>query len=136
MAAALASKLFIDADLKIDALSAGINASPDHSASTHALTVMDEEGCDLQSHRSQRVTKNLISQAKLILTMTSSHRTAVLSSYPEAFGKNFSLCEYAGCGQDVSDPFGGDYKEYRACATQIKDLLHKCVEKIKEERFL
>jgi protein-tyrosine-phosphatase len=132
MAAVLAAKMLAQTGLKIPVLSAGIAASPDCSASTNAVTVMGEEGCDLLSHRSQRLTEDLLNQAKLVLTMTSGHQTAVVSFCPSASGKVFTLNGYAGCGQDIDDPFGGDCGVYRDCAKQIKDLLEHCMIKIKK----
>jgi protein-tyrosine phosphatase len=133
MAAVLARKLLAEAGITCDVQSAGVAASPDCSASTHAVTVMGEEGCDLLSHRSQQITDALLTQTTLILTMTAGHCSAVLSVCPAAKEKTFTLCDYAESGCDVSDPFGGDYAEYHACATQIKDLLTKCINKFKNE---
>ncbi|MCL2499105.1 MAG: low molecular weight protein arginine phosphatase [Defluviitaleaceae bacterium] len=132
MAAVMASKLLVEAGLDYTVRSAGVSASPECKASAHAVTVMREEGCDLLSHRSQRVTGELVSQADLVLAMTSGHRAAVVSAYPFAADKTFVLCEYAESGNNISDPFGGDYGTYRECASQIKTQLERCIKKIKE----
>jgi len=131
MAAVLAAKMLRAAGIDCAVQSAGVHAAPECGASTHAITVMQEEECDLLSHRAQRVSPELVQASQLILAMTSAHSAAVLSLCPDARGKVFSLYEYAQGGQDVSDPFGGDYAVYRACATQIKDLLALCIPKIK-----
>ncbi|MCL2204495.1 MAG: low molecular weight protein arginine phosphatase [Defluviitaleaceae bacterium] len=132
MAAVLAIKMLAEAGIDCAVQSAGVSASPECGASTHAIRVMDEEGCDLLSHRSQRVTDALLAEAKLVLTMTKGHRSAVLFSCPGVGDKVFTLYEYAGYGRDIGDPFGGDYNIYRACATQIKDLLQECIKKLKK----
>jgi protein-tyrosine-phosphatase len=118
MAAVLAEKLLSEAGLDYAVQSAGIAASVECVASTHAVTVMREEGCDLLSHRSRRVTAELLSQAKLVLAMTKGHRSGVVSICPNAADKTFTLCEYVGSGQDIPDPFGGGYDVYRECAAQ------------------
>jgi protein-tyrosine-phosphatase len=132
MAAVMAAKLLSEAGMDIAVQSAGVAASFESAASTHAVTVMKEEGCDLLLHRSQPLTDALLSQAALVLTMTAGHRAAVVSLCPSAAEKAFTLCEYAGNGRDIGDPFGGDYRVYRACASQIKTQLVLCVKKIKE----
>jgi len=130
MAAALATKMFADAGLDYIVQSAGVSAFGSSPASVHALTVMEEEMCDLKHHRSQLLTVDLINQAKLVLAMTAGHQRAVLSACPAAANKVFTLCGYAGSGRDISDPYGGDYNLYRACASEIKDLLTICIQKI------
>jgi protein-tyrosine phosphatase len=133
MAAAMAASLLSKEGLNCAVLSAGISASQDHPASAHAITVMRDEQNDLLPHRSQRVTDKLLASARLVLTMTASHRTSLISSYPKEKDKIHILCQYAGSGYDISDPFGGDEGEYRACANQIKALLHLCIQRIKTE---
>jgi len=133
MAAVLAAKMLSEAEISCPIKSAGVHASPDCAASAHAITVMGEEGCDLLSHRSQKVTETLLAEATLILAMTRGHRAALCSTYPHAVEKIFTLNEYAEQGFDIDDPFGGDYTVYRNCASQIKELLQIVVQKYKRD---
>jgi len=138
MAAVLAQKLLSEAGEPCAVQSAGVNAAPLCAASTHAVSAMRDAGCDLLAHRSQRATPQLITEAKLVLTMTSAHRVAVLSMVPNAGGKVFSLYGYAHgtdpaqtqFNNDVSDPFGGDFITYQQCAKQIEQLLISSMGKI------
>ena len=131
MAAAMAAQIFAEAGLAAEIFSAGVNAMPNQPASRHAITVMEESGLCLLSHRATVVSDELLDSAELVLTMTDSHRAVLLSDYPKARDMVFTLSEYIGDEADVADPFGGDVEEYRACAAQIKDMLLRVVEKLK-----
>jgi protein-tyrosine-phosphatase len=133
MAAALAERLFAESGIDCTVRSAGVCATAGGPASANAIAVMQEEGCDLLTHRSQSLSEDLMTEARLILTMTAGHQKSVLSEYPKAADKVFTLYGYAGGGTDIADPFGGDRGVYRACADQIKGLLRLCVEKIMTE---
>ena len=131
MAAAMAVPLFAEAGLTVEIFSAGVNAMPNQPASRHAITVMEEDGLCLLSHRAAIVSDEMLAGAELVLTMTGGHRAVLLSDYPTAGNRVFTLAEYVGDETDVADPFGGSLEEYRACAAQIKDMLLRVVEKIK-----
>jgi len=123
MAAAMAAQIFAQSGLTAEVTSAGVSAWASQPASRHAISVMKEGGLCLAAHRAGLVSRELLDGASLILTMTSSHRSVLLSDYPSAKDKIFTLGEYAGQNTDISDPFGGSLEEYRACARQIKALL-------------
>lgn len=73
--------------------SAGLAAWPGAPASEQAIQVLAEEGIDLREHRAQQVTREMIEDADLILTMTWDQREAVLQLVPQAQGKVFTLKE-------------------------------------------
>ena len=106
-------------------LSAGLFA--DGSAvSENSKIVMDEIGIDISSHRSRQLTKEMIEYTDLILTMTIGHKMAVLSAFPQADGKVFTLAEYSGENDDVADPYGGSVDVYRSCRDEIDRMVNKC----------
>lgn len=115
---------------QVSAASAGIAAWNDGQASYGACYVMEKRGLDLRLHRSRRLVKEDVRSADLLLTMTASHKAAVLSLLPEALHKVFTLAEFAGENGDVPDPYGGDVAVYEVCATEIEKILEKCWEKI------
>ncbi len=86
------------------AVSAGLSAYPGGSASPEAVTVMQSRGLSLKDHQSRPLTQRLLKQADLVLTMTSSHRQAILGRWPEAAQKTYLLSKN---GRDVADPYGG-----------------------------
>ena len=92
---------------RIEITSAGIMAGGCFPASAGAHAAMAQRGINLGSHLSRQLTVSDIAASDLILTMTASHKRAVLAISPEARDKVFTLAEFAGEGTDVADPFGG-----------------------------
>lgn len=80
----------------IKVISAGTSAMKGQRASKQALQVMQEKHIDLHQHRATTLTKALIQEADLILTMTRNHKEQVLAMDTAAEGKTFTLKEYAG----------------------------------------
>ncbi len=100
--------------------SAGLAAWAGGPASGHAIEIAAEAGADLHHHESQPLTESLVRQADMILTMTASHRAALLAQFPEAGGRVTLLSPDR---RDVSDPIGGSLDTYRSCAGQIRQHL-------------
>jgi len=110
---------------QIAVASAGISAWNEGRASKGAQCVMKQRGINILAHRSRRLSREDIVRADLLLTMTTSHKEAVLSIMPEAWNKVFTLAEFAGEKKDISDPYGGDTAIYEACAVEIEKILEK-----------
>ena len=100
--------------------SAGLAAWAGGPASVSAVEVMTEAGADLRGHESQPLTESLVRQADVILTMTASHRAALVAQFPEAGGRVSVLSPDR---RDVIDPIGGSLETYRTCARQIREHL-------------
>lgn len=111
--------------------SAGTGAFPGLPASEHAVATMKERGLDLSAHRSQPVPDS--QEYDLVLTMTRSHKEAILARQPGWSGRVFTLGEYAGIGQDVPDPFGGPLSSYQSTAAALERLLQAVVNRIRAE---
>jgi protein-tyrosine phosphatase len=121
------------------AWSAGIYAHQGDPASLYSRDVLrDKWGLDISGHRARQLTEDDIKKADLILTMTVSHKNTVVSLFPDARRKTFTLKEYLSdvCGEpdnktiDISDPFGGNIKVYQACADELKELMDLLVKKL------
>jgi len=134
MAEVIAKEIFIKSNLNAEVFSAGVSAWAEQPASRNALSAMEEWGLSLTSHRACLASKKQVKDANLVLTMTSSHKMMLASDYPKFKNKIFTLCEYAGSGKDISDPFGGSLEEYRSCANEIRSLLEIIAEKIKRTK--
>lgn len=105
--------------------SAGIAARRGDPASGHALAVGRREGLDLDAHRSQPLTPELVEWADVVLVMSPSHLHVV-----ERMGggeKVALLGEFAaeaeGEGAPVSDPFGGDEAAYEETLRDLRRLV-------------
>lgn len=97
-------------------MSAGIAAMMGGRPTAEAVAVMSEMGVDLSAHESQPLTEQLVRHADWLVTMTRSHRQAILTEWPDAADRVRLL---SADGLDVADPVGGPAELYRRCAGQI-----------------
>ncbi len=107
--------------------SAGLSAFPGGPAAPEAQSVMAARGLDLTKHQSYSVTEHTLRNADLILTMTRSHRQALLDIMPEIKPKVHLV---SGSNSDVSDPYGCTEEVYRECADQIDGYVRQWVERL------
>jgi len=128
---------------RIRILSAGTAAFPGEKASPQAIQVMEERGIDLKDHRASLLTREMIREADIILTMTERHKQQILRMDQQAEGKVFTLKEYVqeadmqrpGKPQgprplDIMDPFGYSVEVYRMCADEIEEASSQLIRKI------
>src|SRR6059036_3154285 len=118
----------------IEVGSAGTGAWHGAPVSEGAYLVGLERGLDLSSHRARLLTRELVEEADLILTMARHHRARVDELGGE--GRVFVLGEYAGregSEVEVSDPFGGDLDVYRDTCSELETLIQVAVERIGKE---
>lgn len=134
--------------LGYEAASAGLSVPVEEPPSTNAiLAIKSRLGTDISGHRAHSLSEAEAEAAYLILTMTRSHKNAILSMYPKMHQKVYTLKEYAyglsdghmhsgsrkaPFNADVADPFGGSPKSYMLCAEEIEDAVKKLVEKLKK----
>jgi protein arginine phosphatase len=119
---------------KIDGLevkSAGIYAATGSEASAHAKQVLRSHHIE-HNHSSTMLNIESVQWADLILTMTGSHKNAILQQYSGASGKVFTLKEFTGEGYDVDvvDPFGGNLAIYQETYQELEKLITKAIEKM------
>jgi len=135
LAAALLQRALTERGIEgMDVSSAGTGAWDGAPVSEGAYLVGLERGLDLSAHRARLLTRELIEQADLVLTMARHHRARVDELGGE--GRVFVLGEYAGREGDeaeVSDPFGGDLEVYRDTCVELEALIEAAVERIVKE---
>lgn len=94
--------------------SAGISTANGMSASENSIKALKEIGIDLSNHRSKVITKKLIDESDIILTMTKSHKEILLQAVPKCKEKVYTFKGFANKNEeDISDPFGGNLDSYR-----------------------
>ncbi|MGV8153293.1 MAG: low molecular weight protein arginine phosphatase [Alkaliphilus sp.] len=142
-------------NLKI--ISAGILAISGSVATSKSIEVMKERGVCLLDHTATMLTRELISESDLVLTMTSVHKDAIASIVNDA--KVFTLKEYVTIGaeqfchiiknsardkiapsllsraDDILDPFGQEIYVYRKTADEIEECLKILCEVITKEKI-
>jgi protein-tyrosine-phosphatase len=125
----------------VEVRSAGAAAVPGAEASQGSLGAARRHGLDLESHRSQPLTPDLVQWADLILTMSASHlgpvllagggdRAAVITEFAAGREVNPEAAERAGVPDSVPDPFGGDEEEYERTYRSLEDLVERILDRL------
>jgi protein-tyrosine-phosphatase len=134
LAASLLERALKERGLEVTVASAGTGAWDGAPASEGAYLVGLERGLDLSGHRARLLSRELVEQADLILTMARHHRARVDELGGE--GRVHVLGEYAGreAGDvEVSDPFGGDLEVYRDTCVELEALAAAVAERLAAE---
>lgn len=84
-------------------VSAGLRGMTGWTADPTSARVMLEHGIDISTHRARNLTREMVEEADLILTMEQQQTQAVESRFPEAKGKVMRLGQYG--NYDIADPF-------------------------------
>lgn len=127
------------------AKSAGISAFDGDAASSNSAAALQELfGISLSSHKARRLSRNMVQEAFLILTMTQGHKQAIISAMPESTSKTSTLKEFA-AGQtthtvschcdnswDISDPYGMSVQTYQQCSREIHQFVTEVIERLKD----
>lgn len=117
----------------VKAISAGVAVIKNSKTSKNsALTVKENIKVDIDDRKSVQVTKEMIENSDLILTMTSYIRDVLVTAFPEFKTKIYSLNEYVLLEADVVDPFGGDIEVYRQTYKQLKNSILLLLDKLKK----
>lgn len=127
----MAEKIFLNClrEKKIEnvlVLSAGISADGVSPMSSNSVYALKELGIFDTEHTSNILTTELLEEADLVLTMTSSQK-----DYLKSFKNVYSLKEYLDV-DDIVDPYGKSKEDYLACAKQIEQAMNKLIEKIEQ----
>lgn len=117
----------------VKAISAGVAVIKNSKTSKNsALTVKENIKVDIDDRKAVQVTKEMIENSDLILTMTSYIRDVLVNAFPEFKTKIYSLNEYVLLEADVVDPFGGDIEVYRQTYEQLKNGILLLLNKLKK----
>jgi protein-tyrosine-phosphatase len=136
IAEAIARKIVQERGLtNIEVASAGTAAWDQAPASDGALLVAMERETDISSHHARLLTRELVEQYDLVLTMGPHHTERV-----EALGgkgKAFLITTYASRGatdRPIGDPFGGELELYRETYDELERELNRVFDRIAAER--
>jgi len=131
MAEVLLRRALAEAGVKdVTVSSAGTGAMGGEGASEGSYLVAFEHGLDLASHRARPVTREMLAETDLALTMSRSHLRKL--ELLGAGGRSFLLGEYAGATGDleVADPVGGPIEGYRATYEQLEEMTRNVARRI------
>ncbi|MFA5092611.1 MAG: L-threonylcarbamoyladenylate synthase [Candidatus Omnitrophota bacterium] len=130
----------------VEVASAGMMALEGMGASEETRQVLARQGMDVSDHRTQRVTKELVDEADIILVMEKIHEERILQLEPEVKNRLFLLKEFANSVRNydiinaekisngakiddnklnISDPIGGSLEFYEEVFSTIKDAVER-----------
>ncbi len=122
--------------LPLEIKSAGISAMEGMDATPETRQALkQEEGIELEEHRSRQVTPELLEEARAVIVMTLRHKRALESEHPGVSHKVKLLKEISGesgGNLDVADPFGEDLKKYRETLKEIDKHVQNLVERLQD----
>lgn len=132
MAEGLFKKMANENQIPLEIQSAGLAAFAGVPATPEAVQACQEKGVDISNHQSQPLSKTLVMESDLILTMTGKHKEMIIKKMPTLETKVALFSEFAGVGtQDVEDPVGQPLDSYRKVLGQLEEYLRKSIEKLK-----
>ncbi|MCY1287560.1 Low molecular weight protein-tyrosine-phosphatase Wzb [compost metagenome] len=107
----------------ITVASAGLHALEGKPMDATALEVLREHGGDHPDHQGRQLTRELLRQYDLILTMEQGHIQRIVQLAPEARGKTFLLGKWQG-NQEIPDP----YRQQKPAFEHVYQLMAQGVE--------
>jgi protein-tyrosine-phosphatase len=116
---------------QVTVASAGTGAWEGAPVSEGAYLVGLEHGLDLSEHCARLLTRDLVREADLVLTMSGHHLARVAELGGEH--KVHLLGAYAGRDPgrlEVTDPFGGDLAGYRTTFGELQELIGAVVGRV------
>ena len=136
LAEAIARRVIIERGLNdVEVASAGTSAWEGSPASDGAMLVGLERGLDLNQHRAQVLTREIVAQHDIILAMGPHHLERV-----EALGgtgKAYTLSGFASHGRSeraINDPMGGELDVYRETYVELEREIRKVIDRVAAER--
>jgi len=134
-AEALANARIAQQNLAVVVISRAVDMDPYATLpEAPVVTLLQQRGIDVSSHRAAQLTANDIRHSDLILTMTAKHKAKILELFPEAKGKTFMLSEYAeGSSSDVADAWGKPMEVYRQMLSQVETYLGEVLVKLHKQ---
>lgn len=110
--------------------SAGTWALDGEMATKNALAVMLKRGIDLSAHRAKTVTREMLENFCLILTMEFGQKEALQVEFPHIASRVYLLSEMEGRLQQVEDPVGRSLAFYEETAEKIDQMLARGMPRI------
>lgn len=123
----------------INVSSAGISAFEGEMANEKAIFTLNKKGIDILNHKARQLTKEIVENSNLILTMTNNHKSMILNVLPQFSHKVYTLKEFALIinneeinekSLDIQDPFGLSYEFYEKTAEEITEQIKKIIKNI------
>lgn len=112
--------------------SAGIWAAHGQSAAPLTRQVLLLRGVELENFTSRPITRTLIHDFNLVITMERNHKEALRIAFPDYSAHVLTMRELIGKKGDIEDPVGGPIEGYEATAAELEDIFDKGFEQLKK----
>lgn len=133
MAEGILRDLAKNKSLNIEVESAGVAALDGSPVSNNSIEAMKNIGIDIENYTSNMLTKYMVEESDLVLTMAKSHKNIILRNYSPKNKKIYTIHEYINSSDgDVIDPYGGNLNIYEKTRDEIYQLIEKG---ISEDKF-
>ena len=110
--------------------SAGTWATEGHPAAPFSIMLMGQKGQDIQAHRSQPVTDQLMQQADLLLCMETDHARTLQRAFPSSQHKIYTIRQMVQKRGSVRDPYGGSQRQYERMVAEVEELIERGLPRI------
>jgi protein-tyrosine-phosphatase len=111
--------------------SAGTSAQEGNPASRNSVEIAERHGLDLSKHQSRMLSRELLHDADLIVTMGVRHREAVEEIDPDSAESTFLLTNFSAVyNGDVPDPIGSDLAIYERTYLVIRECIEAMAQKL------
>jgi predicted ATP-grasp superfamily ATP-dependent carboligase/protein-tyrosine-phosphatase len=121
-AAELLRKRAADRGIRLEVCSAGLDTTPGHDAYPLAKTTSHTYGVDLDRHRTNPLTTEMIRWADVVLVMEAVQLLQLRDVATGARAKTFLLGQFASSATtDIRDPYTGTPDDFQRCYAVIQD---------------
>ncbi len=120
---------------QLEVVSAGVAAGYGDPASANSVAAVKKIKLDLNHHKSQPVTQNLIDQSYAVFGMTQSH-IDILNHYHNNLPRRVHLFrEFMGEGEspEIPDPYGQNFAAYAQCLDSMAEAIPSIITYLKNE---
>jgi len=128
---ALAAAVIAKAHLNAQVISRAVDLNPYNiHPEENFIILLRERGIDTSGHIAAQFGEQDAKYSDVILTMTDKHKDYIVSHFPQAQAKVFTLAEYAtGTHEEVLDAFGKPMDFYKTVLAQLDQLVGAAVTK-------
>jgi len=104
--------------------SAGISAMAGAPPSSNAVRALQKVGLNLEPHRSQPLSSDILEETDLVLGMSKGHLQAIRTRFPDYKEPLHLFREWVGDGyEEIPDPFGGSLEHYLETRDMIAEAI-------------
>jgi len=112
--------------------SAGVWALHGQQAAALTRQVLLLRGIELDNFVSRSITRSLIQQFNLVLTMERNHKESLRVAFPEYSSRVHTLRELIDKSGDIVDPIGSPIDAYEATAEARESIFNRGFERLKK----